>query len=80
MNYSGGDIDGHSGMSIKIESPKACQEECKKIDECLVWTYRRSDQTCWRKRTGHQPLSHDTQFMSGPRDCPGKLCYFTLKK
>ena len=70
MNYPHGDLDG-SGMT-NIPSPKKCQEECKKRDECVVWTYRQSDQRCWRKNNNHKPLTSDTQFMSGPRDCSGK--------
>ena len=74
INLPSGNIDNVSG----VKSPEACQEECRKIDNCVAWTLA-PDSKCWRKHTGHEDISLKKSPYSGPRDCVGRLFLLVLQ-
>ena len=67
IDLPGGGIDSN----FSISSAEQCQDECRKIEDCVAWTYVPARSECRRKNTEHGFGPYNNIF-SGPRQCSGK--------
>ena len=67
--YHGAGSDLTSG---KRGSPKECQEWCKEMTACDLFTYVLDRRVCYLKKKGLNPtLVYALNRVSGPKSCPG---------
>jgi len=68
-DLDGNDIDGISLGIPNVESWSDCGEICKRVKNCLFWTYKPHESQCYLK-TSDMGLRREYGVYSGNRDCP----------